>query len=118
MDKQGHVKVADFGLAKVFKNKKFLTVKVVTLWYRAPEILLGNRAYDSKIDVWSTGCILAELLLRKPLFEEQVTERDITKKIFELMGTPETNGWEDEVKDLEIYKEVRMGTPIESTLVF
>jgi serine/threonine protein kinase len=68
VDKAGHVKVADFGLAKVFKNKKYLTVKVVTLWYRAPEILLGNRAYDSKIDVWSAGCILAELLLRKPLF--------------------------------------------------
>jgi serine/threonine protein kinase len=68
VNKEGHVKVADFGLAKNIKNKKFLTVKVVTLWYRAPELLLGNKAYDNKIDVWSAGCLLAELILRKPLF--------------------------------------------------
>lgn len=58
----GEVKLADFGLAK--KLKKLSTVKVVTLWYRAPELILGIRGYSPKVDVWSAGCLAAELLLR------------------------------------------------------
>ena len=77
---------------------------MVTLWYRAPELLLGNRSYDGKIDIWSAGCLLAELILRRPLFEAYVTEKDVINRIFELMGTPDANGWEEEVKELEIYK--------------
>lgn len=56
--KNGDVKLADFGLAKKMVNK-LSTTKVVTLWYRAPELLLGLRSYSSKIDVWSVGCVLA-----------------------------------------------------------
>lgn len=58
----GEVKLADFGLAK--KLKKLSTTKVVTLWYRAPELILGIRGYSPKVDVWSAGCLAAELLLR------------------------------------------------------
>jgi serine/threonine protein kinase len=66
INEQGEVKLADFGLAK--KLRKLSTVKVVTLWYRAPELVLGIRGYSPKVDVWSVGCLAAELLLRKPLF--------------------------------------------------
>lgn len=62
------IKIADFGLAK-FKVNKYNTPGVVTLWYRAPEILLSSCAYDFSSDVWSLGCILGEMVLRKPLFQ-------------------------------------------------
>lgn len=65
------VKVCDFGLARVMndvtkKKTDIMTDYVATRWYRAPELLLGNENYDEKIDVWSVGCILAEMFLRKP----------------------------------------------------
>lgn len=102
----GEVKVADFGLAK--KLKKLSTVKVVTLWYRAPELLLGIRGYSPKVDVWSVGCLAAELLLGKPLFEEQQNETQLMKRIFELMGTPDNCGWEDELnQDAKNYAELK-----------
>lgn len=63
------VKVADFGLARNFLPPfKAYTDKVVTLWYRAPELLLGVTSYSSAIDMWSVGCILAEMLNKEPLF--------------------------------------------------
>eukprot|EP00879_Flechtneria_rotunda_P022680 GHRR01023952.1.p1 GENE.GHRR01023952.1~~GHRR01023952.1.p1 ORF type:complete len:356 (+),score=62.70 GHRR01023952.1:575-1642(+) len=66
------VKVADFGLARSFLPPfKAYTDKVVTLWYRAPELLLGVTSYSSAIDVWSVGCILAEMLNREPLFRAE-----------------------------------------------
>lgn len=62
------VKIADFGLAKVHVEDECNTPGVVTLWYRAPELLLGSRSYDYAVDVWSLGCILGEMLVRKPIF--------------------------------------------------
>lgn len=63
------VKVADFGLARNFLPPfKAYTDKVVTLWYRAPELLLGVNSYSAAIDIWSVGCIFAEMLNREPLF--------------------------------------------------
>jgi len=56
-------------------------------------LLLGLRAYTSKMDIWSVGCVAAELLLRKPLFEETSSESQIMNKIFELTGTPDKYGW-------------------------
>ena len=55
----------------MIKNRLFLTVKVVTIWYRAPELFLGLRNYSTKIDMWSLGCLMAELMIRKPLFYYQ-----------------------------------------------
>ena len=62
------IKIADFGLARSFGLPlKSYTHEVVTLWYRAPEVILSWKKYNSAIDVWSVGCILAELIIRKPL---------------------------------------------------
>ena len=66
---QGIVKIADFGLARYFNSGlNNYTNRVVTLWYRAPEILLGSKNYSNKIDIWSMGCFFVELLINKPLF--------------------------------------------------
>ncbi|KAK7030720.1 mitogen-activated protein kinase [Favolaschia claudopus] len=63
------LKICDFGLSRGFENASHLTEYVATRWYRAPEIMLGFREYDTAIDVWSIGCILAELLSSQPLFK-------------------------------------------------
>jgi hypothetical protein len=68
------------------------TNKVVTLWYRSPELLLGSVGYNAMIDIWSAGCILAELLLGKALFPGK-DEMDQLKLIFNLMGTPSEDTW-------------------------
>ena len=69
IDNEGLLKIADFGLATTFDpdHKQPMTSRVVTLWYRAPELLLGATDYGVGIDLWSAGCILAELLARKPI---------------------------------------------------
>lgn len=68
IDKNGMLKIADFGLANSFnpKSRRPLTSRVVTLWYRAPELLLGSNDYGVGIDLWSAGCLLAEMFLGRP----------------------------------------------------
>lgn len=58
-NKDGEIKIGDFGLGRKYRPDISLTHKVVTLWYRAPELILASRYYDYKIDVWSIGCVLA-----------------------------------------------------------
>lgn len=69
IDNNGVLKIGDFGLANFFQHdqKQPLTSRVVTLWYRAPELLLGATEYGVGIDLWSAGCILAELFAGKPI---------------------------------------------------
>lgn len=69
LDNSGVLKIADFGLATFFSQdqRQALTSRVVTLWYRPPELLLGATEYGVGVDLWSTGCILAELLAGKPI---------------------------------------------------
>lgn len=87
------MKLADFGLARgsgiPVKN---YTNEVVTLWYRAPELLLGATKYSGQIDIWSVGCIMAEMSNRKPLFSG-MSEREQIKTIFKNMGTPNEDMW-------------------------
>lgn len=90
---KGLLKVCDFGLSrKMMSKKKSYTPIVVTLTYRAPELLLGNSNYSSKIDMWSVGCILAELLQKKSLFKSK-TEMEQLDLIFKTLGTPCTALW-------------------------
>lgn len=67
IDKHGVLKIADFGLANFYKTKPRLTSRVVTLWYRAPELLLGATDYGVGIDLWSAGCLLAEMFVGRPI---------------------------------------------------
>ena len=81
-DKTKEVKVADFGLARVFSVPlKALTHEIETLWYRAPEVLLGLNEYCLGVDTWPVGCIIGEMLQRKPLFRGD-SEIDQIFKIF------------------------------------
>ncbi|KAK0049940.1 cyclin-dependent kinase 4, partial [Biomphalaria pfeifferi] len=90
----GVLKLADFGLARIYASDMKLTSVVVTLWYRAPEVLLTGQ-YATAVDMWSCGCIFAELYLRKPLFKGS-SEGDQLKKIFEVIGRPEHTEWPED----------------------
>uniref|UniRef100_A0A3Q4I9A7 mitogen-activated protein kinase n=1 Tax=Neolamprologus brichardi TaxID=32507 RepID=A0A3Q4I9A7_NEOBR len=87
---RGEVKIADFGLARILTFNIALTPGVVTLWYRAPEVLL-NSVYMSSVDMWSAGCIFAELFLLRPLFRGY-TEVQQLQKIF-VIGLPGEEDW-------------------------
>ncbi|KAG8568888.1 hypothetical protein GDO81_014194 [Engystomops pustulosus] len=89
----GILKVGDFGLAREYGSPlKPYTPIVVTLWYRAPELLLGAKEYSTAIDMWSVGCIFGELLTQKPLFPGK-SEIDQINKIFKDLGTPSEKIW-------------------------
>ncbi|XP_017274852.1 cyclin-dependent kinase 6 isoform X2 [Kryptolebias marmoratus] len=88
---RGEVKIADFGLARLHAFNIALTPGVVTLWYRAPEVLL-NAVYMFSVDMWSAGCIFAELFLLRPLFKGY-TEVQQLQKIFEVIGLPGEEDW-------------------------
>mmetsp|Transcript_33035 Transcript_33035/g.58189 ORF Transcript_33035/g.58189 Transcript_33035/m.58189 type:complete len:303 (+) Transcript_33035:161-1069(+) len=88
VDRSGNLRLADFGLARAFGLPvRTLTHEVVTLWYRAPEILMGVKQYSTPIDIWSVGCIFAELTTKRPLFTGD-SEIDQLFKIFRILGTP------------------------------
>ncbi len=97
------LKLADFGLARtVGIPVKGYTHEVVTLWYRPPDVLLGSQKYNSSIDIWSIGCIFAELYNMKPLFPGSKDE-DQLDRIFRVMGTPDPKAW-PELENLPQYK--------------
>lgn len=91
----GNIKIADFGLARLLPIPlKTLTHEIETVWYRAPEILLGQQKYSFSVDIWAVGCIFAELIQRKALFPGNGYEVEQIFKIFEYLGTPQLNEWE------------------------
>ncbi|OVA08086.1 Protein kinase domain [Macleaya cordata] len=94
IDNNGILRIADFGLATFFRpdQKQPLTSRVVTLWYRPPELLLGATQYGVGVDLWSAGCILAELLAGKPIMPGR-TEVEQLHKIFKLCGSPSEDYW-------------------------
>ncbi|CCI46939.1 unnamed protein product [Albugo candida] len=96
LNNQGMLKIGDFGLSRFWNevnaNAGRYTNKVVTLWYRPPELLLGTTSYDYSVDMWSIGCIFAELLTGRAILQGK-TEIDQLKAIFELCGAPTDLTW-------------------------
>merc|ERR1712224_1197922 len=95
VDEDGQLKIADFSLARaVTKPVRKYTKEVVTLWYRAPEILLGLTHYSAPVDVWAIGCIFAEMAQAKhiPMFPGD-SEIDQLFRIFRTRGTPTEDDW-------------------------
>jgi len=87
------LKLADFGLARAFGVPvRNYSHEVVTLWYRAPDVLLGSRKYSTQIDMWSAGCIFAEMVTGKPMFPG-ANEADELRLIFKSLGTPTEATW-------------------------
>jgi len=95
INNKGEIKIGDYGLARrdSKKTNKRYTFKVVTICYRAPELLLGSRDYGPEIDIWSIGCVFCELLTGNILFKENNKEKDQLNKIFSICGTPDEKRW-------------------------
>jgi cyclin-dependent kinase len=88
INREGELKLADFGLARAFGIPvRSYTHEVVTLWYRAPDVLLGSRKYSTPVDIWSIGCIFAEMVNGSPLFTGTSEEVQLDT-IFRHLGTP------------------------------
>ncbi|KAF5616020.1 CMGC CDK kinase [Fusarium tjaetaba] len=93
LNNRGQLKIADFGMARyVGDPPPKLTQLVVTLWYRAPELLLGAKTYGAAVDMWSVGCIFGELITREPLLQGK-NEVDQVSRTFELCGVPTEETW-------------------------
>jgi serine/threonine protein kinase len=107
IDQNGILKLADFGLARaVSVPVRMYTHEIVTLWYRAPEVLLGSSSigkYSSPVDMWSIGCIFAEMVTKEPLFPGD-SEIDELYRIFRAIGTPDEAVWPG-VSQLPNYKD-------------
>ncbi|KEI37180.1 uncharacterized protein L969DRAFT_96740 [Mixia osmundae IAM 14324] len=99
IDKQGRLKIADFGLARTFGyHTHTYTHEIITLWYRPPEVLLGTRYYGTAVDVWSIGAIVAEMAAGAPLMAGDSEISQIFRQ-FQLLGTPDEQSWPG-LKDL------------------
>ncbi|KAF1741079.1 hypothetical protein MXB_2514, partial [Myxobolus squamalis] len=93
LNHKGILKIADFGLAREYGSPLLAyTPVVVTLWYRSPELLLGIKEYSYPIDIWSVGCVFAELIAKKALFPAK-SEAELITKIFQELGTPDDTVW-------------------------
>lgn len=103
INRDGVLKIADFGLARAFGIPvRSYTHEVVTLWYRAPDVLMGSRKYSTQVDIWSIGCIMAEMITSHPLFPG-TSDQDQLHRIFKGLGTPTPTDWPS-VSDLPEYK--------------
>jgi len=103
INRDGALKLADFGLARAFGIPvRSYTHEVVTLWYRAPDVLMGSRKYSTPVDIWSVGCIFGEIASGRPLFPGS-SEEDQLARIFKLLGTPTEESWPSMV-ELPEYK--------------
>ncbi|KAI9063242.1 Pkinase-domain-containing protein [Trametes sanguinea] len=94
VNNRGELKLADFGLARFYqkRRKSDYTNRVITQWYRPPELLLGATVYGPEVDMWSAGCIMLELFTKKPVFQgaDEIHQVHVIHKI---MGTPTVEEW-------------------------
>lgn len=92
VDNRGRLRITDFGLARRMKRDKDYTNRVITLWYRPPELLLGTTKYSEEVDMWGCGCVLVELFNKSAAFQGQ-NEVEQLDSIFKIMGTPTIDQW-------------------------
>jgi CTD kinase subunit alpha len=95
VSRDGVLKLADFGLARFYvkQHRPAYTNRVVTIWYRSPELLLGETRYDGAVDIWSVACIMVEMFLRDPIFPGDGSEINQLHKIYKILGTPRRKDW-------------------------
>jgi len=112
LNNKGEVKLGDFGLARLYnaEESRPYTNKVITLWYRPPELLLGEERYGPAVDVWSCGCILGELFQKKPLFQGANVEMAQLDMISRLCGSPCPSVWPSVVR-LPLWSTLRPKKP-------
>ena len=103
LNNDGILKIADFGLAKLHNDQfALLSANMTTLWYKAPEVFFDNYFYSNKIDIWAIGCILAEFLIKKPIFTGSSASTQL-RSMYNILGAPEDN-W-PEVKEYKYWYE-------------
>ncbi|RGP69277.1 cmgc cdk crk7 kinase [Fusarium sporotrichioides] len=92
---EGVLKIADFGLARFYAKRHQLdyTNRVITIWYRSPELLLGETKYTAAVDVWSAACVMVEIFDRNAIFPGDGTELNQLEKVYNVMGTPSLKDW-------------------------
>ncbi|OCH94102.1 Pkinase-domain-containing protein [Obba rivulosa] len=112
INNRGELKLADFGLARFYQKRRRsdYTNRVITLWYRPPELLFGTTVYGPEVDMWSAGCIMLELFTKKPVFQgnDEIHQLDV---IYKILGTPTPERWPD-VVNLPWYELVKPREPI------
>ncbi|OTB07841.1 hypothetical protein M426DRAFT_230017 [Hypoxylon sp. CI-4A] len=91
----GVLKLADFGLARFYakRHQYDYTNRVITIWYRSPELLLGETRYDAAVDIWSAACVMVEIFTRHAIFPGDGGEINQLEKIYAIIGTPNRNEW-------------------------
>ncbi|TAQ83860.1 hypothetical protein B7494_g7820 [Chlorociboria aeruginascens] len=91
----GQLKLADFGLARFYAKRRQLdyTNRVITIWYRSPELLLGETQYGPAVDIWSAACVLVEIFTRHAIFPGDGGEISQLEKIYAVLGTPNKVDW-------------------------
>ncbi|KAH6914873.1 CMGC/CDK/CRK7 protein kinase [Coprinopsis sp. MPI-PUGE-AT-0042] len=94
LNNKGELKLADFGLARFYQKRRRTdyTNRVITLWYRPPELLFGATVYGAEVDMWSAGCIMLELFTKKPVFQgnDEIHQLHV---IFKILGAPTVDRW-------------------------
>ncbi|GFR47704.1 hypothetical protein Agub_g9457 [Astrephomene gubernaculifera] len=114
----GRLKLADFGLSRVYGSPEGrLTHKVFAPWYRAPELFFGARQYSSAVDMWAAGCIMGELLLRRPLFDG-LCDIEVLSKVFALCGSPGVEGNWPAARELPYFLQFTETWPLPLRQVF
>lgn len=92
---QGILKLADFGLARFYAKRHQLdyTNRVITIWYRSPELLLGETQYTAAVDIWSAACVMVEIFTKHAIFPGDGSELNQLDKIYSVLGTPSRQAW-------------------------
>ncbi|TKX26852.1 protein kinase domain-containing protein 3 [Elsinoe australis] len=116
VSKSGLLKLADFGLARFYaKNRKQdYTNRVITIWYRPPELLLGETQYGPAVDIWSAACVLVEIFTKHAIFPGDGGEINQLDKIYNVLGTPSRNVWPG-IVELQWYELLRPQQKLPST---
>jgi len=92
---EGQLKLADFGLARFYAKRHQLdyTNRVITIWYRPPELLLGETQYGAAVDIWSAACVLVEIFTKHAIFPGDGGEINQLEKVYNILGTPTKSEW-------------------------
>ena len=116
ISKAGELKYADFGLARFYQKRQNqdYTNRVITIWYRPPELLLGETQYGGAVDIWSAACVLVEIFTRHAIFPGDGGEINQLDKIYNVLGTPSRSEWPG-ITELQWYELLRPTHRIQSS---
>lgn len=116
ISKTGELKLADFGLARFYqkRQRQDYTNRVITIWYRSPELLLGETQYGPSVDIWSAACVLVEIFTRHAIFPGDGGEINQLDKIYAVLGTPSRSEWPG-ISELQWFELLRPAARIPST---